>query len=170
MRAIEKRHPILCTTAYISLLHRFLVWKMPLQCSNTSCTLWCPPLNGSLLWYIMTMFSLFSRHHRDIWPAQNGFDTSQRSGRSAVTWEKMSFTSIIEYYGHSNELGWPEVAIYAAEIICELKLPARVAELHLFLGLCNVFTRIFPKFAGTASYLSKQLKKSQAKDLTDVNE
>lgn len=75
------------------------------------------------------------------------------------------FTNRIDYLDHIIWPGRLEVANQTAVATHELKTPTIDSEPRFFLGLCNMFRKIVPKFARNTSPLSKCLKKILSKDL-----
>lgn len=71
---------------------------------------------------------------------------------------------------HTIRPGLLEVAKYTSDAICELIVPTAQSKLRLAFGLCNVFSRVLPNFAHIASPLTVTLRKSQAKELEQLNE
>lgn len=79
------------------------------------------------------------------------------------------FTNPIDYLGHLIKLGRPKVDNNTTDGTRGLKEPMTVIELRSFLGPCKVIRQFVFNFSIIASSVSKQLKKTQAKDFGPLN-
>lgn len=73
------------------------------------------------------------------------------------------FTNWKDYLGHVLKRGYLAVISGTIHTTCCLQTLSIITNIRWFLGLCNAFHRLVPKFARITDLLNRQLRKNQSR-------
>ena len=80
------------------------------------------------------------------------------------------FTDTVKYLGHVIKPGTLQVNEVATMALKKASSPKTQTQLRSFLGLCNVYRRVFPRYSHVAAPLNALLKKGQPVNLAPFGE